>query len=236
MNLIIAEEVAGRYPHLRIGVLIGKGVTVQRKTDELEKLKQEKVAELRQKYDSDNLISNPNIAAWRRTYRSFGVKPKRYRPTAEALLRRLIKGEEIPIINTAVDSYLVVETEYLLPIGGYDLDRISGNIKLRISLGREAFQPLGSTQEETTNEGEIVYSDDTRVLTRKWNFRDCDTTKITLNTKTIGLFTEAAEEDIDTKIISESLENLRRYIQKFCGGKTEVFIADVHKKLEWALL
>lgn len=236
MNLIIAEEVAGRYPHLRIGVLIGKGVTVQRKTDELEKLKQEKVAELRQKYDSDNLISNPSIAAWRRTYRSFGVKPKRYRPTAEALLRRLIKGEEIPIINTVVDSYLVVETEYLLPIGGYDLDRISGDIKLRVSPGGEAFQPLGSTQGETTNEGEIIYSDNTRVLTRKWNFRDCDATKITLNTKTIGLFTEAAEEDTDTKTISESLEDLQRYIQKFCAGKTEVFIAEVHDNLKWALL
>ena len=43
MNLIIAEEVAERYPHLRIGVLIGKGVTVQRETDELQKLKQQKV-------------------------------------------------------------------------------------------------------------------------------------------------------------------------------------------------
>ncbi len=236
MNLIITEEVAERYSHLRIGVLIGKGVTVQRKTDQLEKLKQQKVTELRQKYDSDNLISNLNIAAWRRTYRSFGVKPKRYRPTAEALLRRLIKGEEIPIINTAVDSYLVVETEYLLPIGGYDLDRISGNIKLRVSLGGEAFQPLGSTQQETTNEGEIIYSDDTRVLTRKWNFRDCDAAKITLNTKTIGLFTEAAEKDTDTKTISESLKSLQRYIQKFCGGKTEVFIADVHHKLKWSLL
>lgn len=237
MKLIITKEIAEKYPHLRIGVLLGKGLLIQKKMDELEKLKQQKAADFRQKYNSDTLLSNPNISAWREIYRSFGVKPKRYKPTAEALLRRLIKGEEIPTINTAVDSYLVVEVEYLLPVGGYDLDKVSGNIKLRISPGEEPFQPLGNiNQEETTNKGEVIYSDNKQVLTRKWNFRDCNSTKITLHTKTIGLFIEGAEKDIETKTINKSLEKLQEYIKNFCGGETKIFIADVRDELEWVLL
>ena len=46
----------------------------------------------------------PQIAAARRAYRAFGKDPARYRVSSEALMRRLVKGQGIHRINTAVDA------------------------------------------------------------------------------------------------------------------------------------
>jgi DNA/RNA-binding domain of Phe-tRNA-synthetase-like protein len=130
-------------------------------------------------FDNDRLGQLPEIEAWRQAYRTFGVKPRDSRPTAEAFLRRLIKGADFPTISKAVDAYLLVETDYYLPVGGYDLDTITGDIRLRFSGGDEPFIPLGAKLDENTKPGEVVYADDRRILTRKWNYRDCDHCKIT---------------------------------------------------------
>jgi DNA/RNA-binding domain of Phe-tRNA-synthetase-like protein len=49
------------------------------------------------------LSSHPTIAALRRLFKAAGCDPTRYRPSSEALLRRLLKGEEMPVIQPLVD-------------------------------------------------------------------------------------------------------------------------------------
>lgn len=235
MKLIISERIAQRYPDLRIGVLKAEDIQNRSKLDELEEIKAQKAAQFRKRYRRDTLLEHPHIAAWRETYRSFGAKPKKYKPTAEALLRRILSGVNIPTISAVVDSYLVVETEYLLPIGGYDLDKIAGNITLRFSEGGEEFQPLGSQATETTKPGEVVYCDDARVLTRRWNYRDCDATKITIESRRIGLFIEAAERTIESSALIDGLNSLEGYVSRFCGGQIKTFVADASEGLEWEI-
>jgi DNA/RNA-binding domain of Phe-tRNA-synthetase-like protein len=181
-------------------------------------------------------VHHPYIAAWRETYRSIGVKAKKYNPTCEALMRRILEGEPIPRINTVVDTYLVVEAETFLPCGGYDLDRIQGDITLRYSPGNEPFVPLGGGTQEETNTGEVVYADSKTILTRKWNFRDADSTKITLDSKNIALFSEAAVPQIPTNAVSAFVGRLKSLLQKFCGGEIRVFIASIDRgTLSWEI-
>ena len=108
----------------------------------------------------------------------------------------------------------------MLPCGGYDLEKVQGDITLRFSSGSEPFNPLGGGVLEETNPGEVVYSDSKAVLTRKWNFRDADSTKITSSTKNVALFSEAAMTQIPTEAISSFTEKLKLYLEKFCGGKS----------------
>ena len=172
-------------------------------------------------------MNHPYIAAWRETYRSFGVKAKKYNPTCEALIRRILDGESIPRINTVVDTYLQVEAETFLACGGYDLDKIQDDITLRHSSGNEPFTPLGGGVEEQTYTGEIVYADSKVILTRKWNYRDADTTKIATASKNIALFSEAAVPQIPSIAVSQFTERLELLLQKFCGGEIHLFIASV---------
>lgn len=219
MKAIIDKPILEKYPDLRIGVIVGRGINNSSSRGDLQLRKQTEAEDFRSRCSMEDLSSHPNIIAWRETYRSFGAKPKKYRPTAEALLRRILKGEEIPTINMAVDAYLLAELHCMLPVGGYDLDTISGNIVLRISSGGEPFTPLGySTPEEETKEGEIVYADSERVLTRRWNYRDADPTKITAQSRNIILMTEGAFAQVPTEDVKRSAEMIAANLREFCGG------------------
>ena len=237
MQLVVSPEILEVFPALRIGILIAEDIDNAGQNDDLERLKVEKADEFRMQYTSHTLLDNPYIAAWRDTYRRFGTNPKKNKPTAEALLRRIVRGHDIPTISKAVDLYLVVETQFYLPIGGYDLDKIVGDIHLRFSPGGEDFMPLGATQvEEQTSSGEVVYADDVQILTRKWNYRDCDLCKITSESTRIALFTEAALDTIPTEHLAKSLELLEGYMLRFCGGSVRTILADANKLLKWDLV
>jgi DNA/RNA-binding domain of Phe-tRNA-synthetase-like protein len=235
LKLKISDKIIDNYPDLRIGVLIAKDIKNDFKNDNLENIKKDSLKTLMQNFSLEQLIEDPFINAWRETYRSFGVKPKKYPPTAENFIKGLLKGRNFPTINIVVDSYLVIEIEFLLPIGGYDIDKITDNIHLKHSQGNEEFLPLGGADPEYTKEGEIIYSDEKKVLTRKWNYRDCDSTKITTSSKNIVLFTEAPLSIIPTEQIIKSLNKLKNYLIDFCGGSISIIIADVKEDNEWEL-
>ncbi len=218
MKFIVDSKIVSMFPDLRIGIIIARGIDNREYDEGIEIIKQAAIDAVKQNLSIENLSQHPYIAAWRETYRRFGTNPKDYRPTAEALLRRILQGKGIPTISKVVDLYLVVEAKFYLPIGGYDLDKITGDIILRLSSGGEGFIPLGAQAEEVTYPGEVVYADAVRVLTRRWNYRDCDFAKITPESKNIALFCEAALPDIPTDHLMKCMQQLADYLRKFCGG------------------
>jgi DNA/RNA-binding domain of Phe-tRNA-synthetase-like protein len=226
MKYIVEKELFEKYPNLRIGVVVGRNLEIVYNKPELINLKNENVDKFLNYMEGKEILNELNIEAWRETYRSFGVKPKKHQPTAEALLRRILKGESLPNVNTAVDAYLAVELLYLLPIGGYDLSKIDGDIILRISQGNEAFRPIGSDNDEMTESGEVIYSDSANVLTRRWNYRDADHSKITTETRDIILASEATYDTIKTEDVTNTINRIVEYESKFCGGTYETFFLD----------
>lgn len=222
MQLVIAQELLIKFPDLRIGIITGQGLNNVGIHEDVEAIKRTAAETLRQNIAIETLTQHPYIAAWRETYRRFGSKPSDYRPTAEALLRRVLRGESISSISTIVDVYLAIEMEFYLPIGGYDLDHVEGDITLRFSPGDEPFLPIGAATEEKTYTGEVVYADAKKILTRRWNYRDCDAAKITPDSHNIALFCEAPTSDVPTDHLMKCTEHLAEYLHRFCGGTIDV--------------
>lgn len=77
----------------------------------------------------------PPLQEARRLYHAVGIQPTRHRPSSEALLRRILKGQDLYAINNAVDACNLASLSFLLPIGLYDLGKIRGDVVFR--LGRE---------------------------------------------------------------------------------------------------
>ncbi|WP_342375550.1 phenylalanine--tRNA ligase beta subunit-related protein [Myxococcus stipitatus] len=173
--------------------------------------------------------ADPRIAAWQEAYQRFGVNPKKARPSAEALLRRVVNGNPVPWINKAVNAYLFAELFYLLPVGGYTLGRLQGDLQLRLSPGDEPFTPIGGTEVEQTSAGEVVYADDARVLTRRWNFRDCDHAKVEADSRDIILFVEAPSAAVTTEDLKGLVSLIGEKIQQHCGGRTTLGLLDVRE-------
>jgi DNA/RNA-binding domain of Phe-tRNA-synthetase-like protein len=84
--------------------------------------------------DSDDVT-----AAVRTMYKRVGLDPTKTRPSSEALLRRVRKGDELPRINSLVDIINWCSRETRLPFGLYDLDKIDGDVTLRLGVEGEAY-------------------------------------------------------------------------------------------------
>jgi DNA/RNA-binding domain of Phe-tRNA-synthetase-like protein len=78
-------------------------------------------------------------AAVRALYRRIGIDPTKTRPSSEALLRRVRKGDELPRINNLVDIINWCSLEAQLPFGLYDTRRIRGEVTLRIGRPGEQY-------------------------------------------------------------------------------------------------
>lgn len=100
--------------------------------------------ELRARESTESIKHQPVIEATREAYRSCGKDPSRYRPSAEALRRRLLRGLELYRIDTLVDIINLVSLRTGHSIGGFDADKIAGNA-LELGVGRagEAFEGIG---------------------------------------------------------------------------------------------
>ena len=94
----------------------------------------------------------------RALYRRFGIDPTRVRPSSEALLRRLKKGEPLPRINSLVDVANALSVQLQVPVGLYDLDKVHGS-ELVVRLGAEGESYTGIGKEKVNVAGRICVAD-----------------------------------------------------------------------------
>ncbi len=212
MEFAIASDVSSRFPGTHIGVIEGdcaENAFVDEAffEREVEKIVQSAV-------QVQPLSEHPNIASWRRVFKQFGADPTKTRSSAEALMRRLQKGDSFPRINAIVDVYNSMSVKHVIPVGGQDALKIVGSIVLRFATPKESFTPLGATQPQSVDVGEVVYADAQKVLCSKWNYRDCEPAKISVETKKFILFVDGApgipKEDVQTAAneLSEALAQM----------------------------
>lgn len=97
-------------------------------------------------------------AAVRTMYKKVGIDPTKTRPSNEALLRRVRKGDTIPRINSAVDIVNWCSLEFQLPYGLYDAGKISGAVTMRRGVEGEKY--AGIRKDEVNVGGRITVADD----------------------------------------------------------------------------
>jgi len=100
-------------------------------------------------------VAEPGPA--RALYRRFGVDPTRYRPSSEALLRRVRRGGGLPRVNSLVDIANVVSLRLQVPVGLYDLALVEGRLEVRLGLDGEAYAGIG--KDTVSVDGRICVSD-----------------------------------------------------------------------------
>ena len=147
MTLTLAPELAWI---VRPGSIWWSGATVVAHEHRLDPLLAEAEAQVR--------ISPPaESAAVRTMYKKVGIDPTKTRPSNEALLRRVRKGDTLPRINSAVDIVNWCSLEFQLPYGLYDAARISGDVTMRI--GREGEKYAGIRKDDVNVGGRITVAD-----------------------------------------------------------------------------
>lgn len=219
MRFYIDDRIFDKFSDLCLGVVIAKGIENFGRADELWHLIAAEQDKVRANTSSETLSQLPRIASWRRAYMAFGAKPKKYKSSVESLYRMVLKGIDLRHINTIVDVYNYISIKHLVPVGGDDISRVEGDIALRFAHGGETFRPLNSEEVEFAKGGEVIYTDDVEVLCRRWNWRECDKTKMTEETVEAMLVVEGLPP-LNREDLTEVTEELRSLVERFCGGET----------------
>jgi DNA/RNA-binding domain of Phe-tRNA-synthetase-like protein len=141
-SITISNELTEKVPALVLSC-IECDVKFQEYNSELWKEIESKIEELNKSLRVEEISKMPAIAASRRAYKVCGKDPARYRLSAEALLRRVLKRGEIYQVNNVVDQLNLVSISSGFSIGGYDADRIGGAVTFGIGKKDEPYEGIG---------------------------------------------------------------------------------------------
>lgn len=173
----------------------------------------------RQVLTDESIKQMPPIHATREAYKKFGKAPSRYRPAAEALLRRIVKGEELYKINTLADLVNLASIYTGYSIGGFDLDKIKGDLVLGIGRAGEPYEGIGRGMLNIENLP--VYRDNVGGVGTPTS--DNERTKITLETTNFLLLVNGY--DGSREGVMQCAEYTQQLIKKYCNaGHCNIFI------------
>ena len=160
-----------------------------------------------------------HMAAWRQVYTAFGSKPSRTRNSAEALAKRALSDAGLPRINLLVDLYNAVSVAHLIPVGGEDIDRIEGDMRLIRATGEEDFVTVagGAETVEHPDTGEVVWRDAMGVTCRRWNWRQGPRTRLTEET-TSGVFLLESLAPMPVAEVAAAAAELAGLLAEFSPG------------------
>ena len=157
--------------------------------------------------------SSAVTAAVRQMYKAIGIDPTKTRPSSEALLRRLRKGDELPRINSLVDVINWCSVESQLPFGLYDRDRIAavhGSVALRLGQPGESYP--GIRKDDVHVAGRLVLADDVGAFGNPTS--DSARTMVTVAT-TRALVVIFAPAQVDRGVADRALATTMERIQQF---------------------
>lgn len=141
-QIAISNKLASKVPGINLSC-IECDVRIEEKNEMLWGEIQNKINELCADLKVENISKIPAISASRKAYKACGKDPARYRLSAEALLRRVIKRNEIYQINNVVDLLNLISISAGFSIGGYDAGKIEGDISFGVGEYNEPYFGIG---------------------------------------------------------------------------------------------
>ncbi|MBR1518343.1 MAG: hypothetical protein IJ624_02435 [Prevotella sp.] len=177
--------------------------------DEIEMLSED----YRHRFNTVTIKDMPAIAATRQVYKMCGKDPSRYRPAAEALIRRVVQGKELYQRDTLVDLINLASMRFGYSIGGFDASKFVGDT-LTLGIGRagEPYEGIGRGQ--INIEGMPVYRDAQGGVGTPTS--DHERTKIGLDTRHLLVLINGY--DGNEQSVRENAEYILTLLRKYCNS------------------
>ncbi|WP_327693060.1 B3/B4 domain-containing protein [Streptomyces sp. NBC_00459] len=219
LTLTVSDEVRTLAPGFTHVAIEAHGLVNGPSTDASSTLLDDAARRLAVRLDGRAPHEDPHMVAWRDTYTAFGSKPSRTRNSAEALAKRALTEAGLPRINVLVDVYNAISVAHLVPVGGEDLDRIRGGMRLVRATGAEDFVTVAGGEEtvEHPDAGEVVWCDDAGVTCRRWNWRQGPRTRLTEQT-TSAIFLLECLSPMTAAAAGAAGAELAELLEKFSPG------------------
>jgi DNA/RNA-binding domain of Phe-tRNA-synthetase-like protein len=197
------------------------GVMNTESNTEFELYKQSVLDEVKQKYGGKKYDNDPVLAGFRDLHTKVGRSNRKFVASPEGLRYVLLEKGRFPHINTLVDIYNLISVKTGLALGAHNIDKINGNITLRLTKGDETFVPLGKSETTPVFPGEYSYVDDGNNIVCRLEVLQVEPTKVTTDIKDVFMIIEGNTSTSD-ELVRSTAKEVCELIVKYCGGKDEL--------------
>lgn len=170
-------------------------------------------AEYRATLTTESLKGMTSIQATRRIYKLCGKDPSRYRPSGEALVRRVLQGKGLYQVDTLVDLINLASMKYGYSIGAFDADKFSGDT-LTLGIGKEGEPYEGIGRGMINIAGLPVYRDNVGGVGTPTS--DHERTKVSLSTTRLLVLVNGY--DGSEQGVTDTAEYIIKLLNKYCAA------------------
>lgn len=174
-------------------------------------------------------IDDPRLTAWREAFVIEGLKVRDFRPSIDALVKRIQANKPFGSINKIVDVGTIVSLKFVLPAGTHPILADTREISLKRAGGDEIDVTLDG-QQELVPKGEIVLQDNGRLATRRWVWRQTPLSRIDGQTTDFFLNIDALSV-INDETLNEVIRFSQELIQSALGVETSIVILDADNSI-----
>lgn len=213
VEIIVEDKIETVCPSF-VGACVEADVENSAYSEELWKLIDEQCEKFRQTLTTDTVKDISAIAATRRVYKACGKDPSRYRPSSEALIRRVLQGKQLYQIDTLVDLINLASITYGYSIGGFDAGKFSGDT-LSLGVGREGEPYEGIGRGMLNIAGLPVYRDAIGGVGTPTS--DNERTKMGLATRRLVALVNGYDGNEET--VHATAQLIVQLVERFCNGR-----------------
>lgn len=146
MQITLDSELLQAVPHIKIGFIHYTKITVGDSPQMLKGRLQLFQEQLFFEIEEHGLDHFAPLTSWKTIFKATGANPSRYRPSAEALYRRVAKQNYLTPIHSGVDSNNFFSLYHAIPFGLYDVDQLTGDITLAIGSEQDNYTALNERE------------------------------------------------------------------------------------------
>jgi DNA/RNA-binding domain of Phe-tRNA-synthetase-like protein len=171
--------------------------------------------EIRTKNRLEDLSTDPLLQSYRAMHWTYGMDPTKKRVSSEAVLRRVLQGENLWRISDLVDIVNLASAYHKIPIGLIDMLKIEGALEVRVAEKGEPFQRI-SGEEIKCRGREIVLSDNIGIICYGFAIHDSERTKVTADSQKVLLLHYGAPSVSSELLLQASnttLEMVRQWVK-----------------------
>ena len=208
IKILITNVLQQKIPGLKLGLVEAEEANVKKEEPRFDVLFQELSDGLKQTFSNKSLASNIVISHVRRMYRRVGWEPTKYRPSSEALARRILQGKGWYRINNFVDLGNIASAKFHLPMGLYDMDKLKGEIWVDIGHPGEVYEGISGRQIHA--EGKVILRDETGIFGNP----TADSKRTSIDEKTTRLLAVFfTPPEVSASYLKETISALFQYYQ-----------------------
>lgn len=189
------------------------------KTTNFLKFKDKAYKALKQKYKNFDIETDLILKGYHELHKKINIKRRKNTPISENILKKFLKEEKLSDTNKLTTLYNIVTLDSRLSIGMHDMNKISGNVDLKIVGGTEKY--VSSTGEiKTLNQSQYVYIDKKDII-YKLEVSQNPKTIVDENTNNIFI-TIQGNEATSAEYLMEVASEIIDLINTYCNGDAQI--------------